>query len=267
MNIKFTISLLAGAFALAACSSSGSGSTNALNKNDIYGQNTGTEFLAKRVSTQKDGQLVLGKADFNGSSSGQSGYDAGMNAYKDGSIDNKAFSAVKGYDSADEKTSVYLRDPAVTGWQYQTFGQVIDNQNHESKGYISIGKAYTPADTATINATYQGIAMGTYDQSSEVIGTMSADLKFGANQKTLDVTVSDSKIALNNATASGYTGIKDDARFNFQDQMTWDSNKKAFESNTAQAHLFGKDAAEVGGIFERTVDGKAFQGAFGGKKQ
>ncbi|STY90439.1 hypothetical protein [Moraxella bovis] len=218
-----------------------------------------------KVSTDADGKLVLADADFNGSSQGQSGYDAGMNANKDGSLDNPALSAVKGYVDNTTGQAVYLRDPAVAGFSYQTFGQVFDGSN-QSQGYVSVGQSTSLADTATVKATYQGVAMGTYDKRSEVVSDMSAELNWGANAKTLSVTTTNSHIA-NANSLKGYTGISKDARFDFTENMTWDSTKKAFASSDALGCTYGANAEEIGGTFSKTIDGKAYEGAFGGTKQ
>lgn len=126
-------------------------------------------YLHQRLSVDQNGKLQLGQPDFQGSSDGQSGYDAGMSAYKQGHIDNAAFSKVRGDDSPDGAISVYLRDPAATGWQHQTFGQIIDNRHYQSAGYVNVGHVMTPDKDANIKADYRGIAMGTLGNHSEVI--------------------------------------------------------------------------------------------------
>ncbi|UYZ75527.1 hypothetical protein LP123_01320 [Moraxella bovis] len=49
--------------------------------------------------------------------------------------------------------------------------------------------------------------------------------------------------------------------------MTWDSTKKAFASSDALGCTYGANAEEIGGTFSKTIDGKAYEGAFGGTKQ
>lgn len=241
----------------------GSGAVHATNAQAAENAKWLTE--QNKVSTDADGKLVLASADFNGSSQGDSGYDAGMNANKDGSLNKPALSAVKGYEGANN--AVYLRDPAVAGFSYQTFGQVFDGSG-QSQGYVSVGQSTSLADTATVNATYQGVAMGTYDKRSEVVSDMTAKLNWGANAKTLSVTTTNSHIATDNImNAKGYTGISKDARFDFTENMTWDSNKKAFASKDALGYTYGANAEEIGGTFSKNIGGKAYEGAFGGTKQ
>ncbi len=224
------------------------------------------QFLIDKKLVQKsnDGKLVLATANFNGSSTGNSGYDAGMNALKTGAISNPVFSGVKGYYS--DTSDVYLRDPAAAGFEYQTFGQVFDQ--YGSVGYVSVGSVYSPADTANITATYKGGAMGTFDGTSEVISDMTATLNWGANAKTLEVTTSNSHISTNNITNGNYTPISRDTRFDFTETMTWNSTEGQFKNDNATGRLYGQnEASEVGGTIDKMIDGKAYLGAYGGVKQ
>lgn len=224
------------------------------------------QFLIDKKLVQKsnDGKLVLAAANFNGSSTGNSGYDAGMNALKTGAISNPVFSGVKGYygDTSD----VFLRDPAAAGFEYQTFGQVFDQRG--SLGYVSVGHTYSPADTANITATYKGGAMGTFDGASEVISDMTAKLNWGASAKTLEVTTSNSHISTNNIANTRYTPISKDTRFDFTETMTWNAAESQFKNNNATGRLYGKnEASEVGGTIDKVIDGKTYLGAYGGVKQ
>lgn len=252
--------------ALSACSSTSSNApTQSATK--LMHSVIPAHFVQNKAKFDAAGKLTLAQPDFQGSSSGDAGYDAGMNAVKNKvSGVSPKFSAVKGYDSPDGKTSVYLRDPAATGFEYQAFGQAIDNNTGKSAGYVVVGKPVAIADHATINATYTGIAMGTYNKESEVIADMKGTLAWGANGKTLTIDTTNSKIAAQNASANQYTDIKDATQFNFNDKLTWSAQNQRFESKTAQAHTYGKDAAEIGGTFSREVKGKAFVGGFGAKK-
>lgn len=222
-------------------------------------------YLQPRIQIVKaDGKLQMGRGEYVSKPADHTGYDAGMNALKNGVSDiNPLFGGVNGF--IGNTAAVFFRDPAVTGWSYQTFGQFFVGNNDAA--YLSIGQTFTPEDTAAIKATYQGIAMGTYDNASEVIANMTAELDWSGAQKTLALKVYDSKIAENNAALKQYQGIKDDARFDFNETLNWSSANQRFESATTHGHLYGADAAEVGGTWGKTVDGKVYNGAFGGKKQ
>lgn len=225
-------------------------------------------YLQSRIQIVKaDGKLQMGRGDYELNLTNLRGYDAGLHALKNGvSGVSPLFGGVKGFvkQGTNPRSAVYFRDTAVTGWSYQTFGQFFVGNNDAA--YLSIGQTFTPEDTAAIKATYQGIAMGTHDNKSEVIANMTADLDWSGAQKTLALKVYGSKIAENNAD-TGYTGIKDDARFDFNDTLNWNGANQRFESATTHGHLYGADAAEVGGTWGKTVDGKVYNGAFGGKKQ
>lgn len=223
-----------------------------------------TNAASENISFDSKNQIVLKPAIFNGSSTGESGYDAGMNALKNGQIKNKVFSGVKGLAGSDN-TVIFLRDPAAAGFKYQSFGQVFDMSG--SAGYVSVGKIFTPADTATVQATYKGGAMGTYDGASEVVSDMTAKLNWGATVKTLDVEMTNSQISRNNIVQGNYVPVTKDARFDMKETLTWDSEQKIFENDIAVGNLYGDNAAEVGGTFYKEIEGKVYQGAFGGVKQ
>ena len=256
-------SVLGMALLLAACSH---GDRNRVEDLGLLSSKTADagklNFMNSKVVVGADGKLSLKEADFNGSATGRSGYDAGMNAIKNGKNVNPAFAAVKGYDNHDGSVSVYLRDPSAAGWEYQTFGQVIDNTTGKSAGFVNIGQVYTPADAAEINASYHGVAMGVHNGTSEVIANMHADLAWGAAGKILEVRVTDSMKSPNNI-GNRYNPIVAASELDFSDQLTWDGSK--FSSNTAQAHLYG-EAKEMGGTFSREVNGATYQGGFAGKQ-
>lgn len=220
-----------------------------------------TAALNGKVGKASNGTLQLANPIWTGSYQGDSGYDAGMNGLKTGAISNRVFSGKKAYESSS--SVIYLQDPDAAGFKYQTFGQVFDRSG--SKGYASTGIVYTPTDTATINATYKGGAMGTFG-NSEVISDMTANLSWTAGTKTLAVTTSNSKIATDNMV-QGYNGLTNDNRFNFTENMTWNGSQFT-NSNGSQGFLYGAtDAAEVGGTLNRTIDGRSYQAGFGGVKQ
>lgn len=264
---------------LAACSSSNSSSNKVssavvganLSELKLYGHEDAqktAQFLTDNKLVQKgsDGKLVLAAADFEASSTGDLDfvYDAGMNALKTGAISNQVFSGVKGYFG--DAGQVYLRDPAAAGFEYQTFGQVFNGPN--SLGYVSVGTAYNPADTANITATYKGGAMGTFDGASEVVSDMTATLNWGADAKTLEVTTSNSHISANNIINPGYVPVVKDARFDFTETMTWNAAEGQFKNDNATGRLYGQnEASEVGGTIDKVIDGKAYLGAYGGVKQ
>ncbi len=223
-------------------------------------------FLTDKMSVDDRNRLQLANADWIGSTDADPGFDAGMNALKNGKNVAKQFRIVRGYTRKDGKVSVYLRDPAVAGWKYQTFGQVINNDNKRSKGYVTIGKAYTPTKSDTITATYKGVAMGTLNLQSEVIANMTATLNWAAGTGNLSVKVTDSKIAKNNISSGWYNKLQDAAYLDFSEKMPWNADQKVFEGQYSQARLYGnKQAREVNGTFDRGYKGQVYQGAFAGK--
>lgn len=226
---------------------------------------TTVQFLSAKNVVQKtaDGKLLLSPAEWSGSSKGQSGYDAGMNGLKTGAITNQVFAGKSGY--FDDGLQAYLIDPKTAGFEHQTFGQVFDGMT--SKGYVSVGTTFTPSDTANINATYKGGAMGTFDGKSEVVSDLTAHLKWGT-EKSLQIVTSNSKISANNI-GNGYTPLANDSRFNINQTLQWDKNQGKFtNANGSAGYLYGvTEVSEVGGTINQTIDGKAYQGGFGAKKQ
>lgn len=227
---------------------------------------TTVQFLSAKNVVQKtaDGKLLLSPAEWSGSSNGNSGYDAGMNGLKTGAITNQVFAGKSGY--FDGGLQAYLIDPKAAGFEHQTFGQVFDGMT--SKGYVSVGTTFTPSDTANINATYKGGAMGTFDGKSEVVSDLTAHLKWGA-EKSLQIVTSNSKISANNIETGDYTPLANDSRFNINQTLQWDKNQGKFtNANGSAGYLYGvTEVSEVGGTINQTIDGKAYQGGFGAKKQ
>lgn len=275
-NKKMLVVSIFGALLLTACSNNNHKSVvskptalvegTVSEKPTISGSTDGaiTNATSENISFDSKNQIVLKPAFFNGSSTGDSGYDAGMNTLKNGQIKNKVFSGVKGLAGSDN-TVIFLRDPAAAGFKYQSFGQVFDTSGYA--GYVSVGKIFTPADTATVQATYKGGAMGTYDGASEVVSDMTAKLNWGATAKTLDVEMTNSHISTDNITRSEYVPVTKDARFDMKETLTWNSADKMFKNDTVKGSLYGDNAAEVGGTFSKEIEGKVYQGAFGGVKQ
>lgn len=228
-------------------------------------------------------------------------YEVGLNAVHDqvdgvvndfgGAI---AYFSLPSLDDPGHATAIFLRDPAVAGFRHQTFGYVLDfampNEERALEpglvGFVSIGNAFTPKDDATINASYKGIAVGhIMDDSpwraahSQVLADMAAELKFGPEEKTLDLSIKNTKISPENISGLQYKPVEDASYLDFTEKLEWDSQQKVFidKSDTidAFANLYGPEAEEVGGTYQLQFyylddpdrRNHVYQGGFGGVKK
>lgn len=192
-------------------------------------------------------------------------FDAGLNGLKNGEITNKVFSGLKVYTRPNAQA--YLIDPAAAGFQYQTFGQIFGD-NNRLQSHVTLGITYIPKDNEVINATYKGGAIGIYDNRSQVVSDMDAALKWNTNEKSLTVTLSNSKISTDNAINNAYTALKPDSRFNIKTTMDWNEKYAEFLGWNGSARMYGaNDASEIGGVIDKTIDGKDYRAAFGGVKK
>lgn len=222
-----------------------------------------TRFMLNHAEVASDGTLKLDQADEYFRASSYRGKDAGMNAYRRGEVTHPAFSSVKVYRG--DKASVVLRDPDAAGWRYQTFGRVVDADNHPL-GYVTIGVPTPSQDLTNIKAYYSGIGMGHY-QGSDVVSDMKAVVHLTPFRQDMELNLENSKISEGNLDRNQYVPLRRDSRFDVRDNLVWDKKDQKFRGNGTEAKLFGPKAAEIGGLFRKTVDGKTYEGAFGGQKQ
>ena len=224
---------------------------------------------APRITVTKDtDRLDLGRAttQLTSAPGGNPGKDLGVNAVQqnipgiDGRL-GKALIYRLDDNNNNEIKSLVLRDPETAGWLYQSFGQVFDRT--QPAGYVSVGKPSEPSDITNFHATYDGVAVGTYDTNNEVVSKVTA----AVNGKNMNLNVTNSVIAQNIRT-QGFdaANLRNDNRFNVSNQaLSWDSENKRFTAPGYQALFYGPHQEEMGGTFNRTIDGKDYRGGFGAK--
>lgn len=224
---------------------------------------------APKITVTKDtNRLDLGRAttQLTSAPGGNPGRDLGVNAVQQNipGIDSRLGKALiyrLDDNNNNEIKSLVLRDPETAGWLYQSFGQVFDRT--QPAGYVSVGKPTEPTDITNFHATYNGVAVGTYDNDHEVVSKVSA----AVNGKNMNLNVTDSVIAQNIRT-QGFdsANLRNDNRFNVSNQaLSWDSNSKRFTATGYQALFYGPNQEELGGTFNRTIDGKDYRAGFGAK--
>lgn len=181
-------------------------------------------------------------------------------------------------ETADGMTSVYLRDPSKTGFKYQTFGPVVE-QNRVI-GNVSIGNHITPPLTADINASYKGFAIGQIRSvvpepdpiDAQVIADVTANLKFSDADRSLKLQVTNSQVMTTTGEGSTFNTAPS---LDFSETLIYMSQGK-FASFSADDHdttavLYGPQAEEIGGTFGHDAEYNGekvfFSGAYGTKKQ
>jgi len=147
---------------------------------------------------------------------------------------------------------ITLRAPVISGWSYQTFGEITDTKG-VPEAYLNVGKPFVPGNV-NLQADYRGTMVGDLAQTSRVSADVAAHLDFGA-KKTI-------ALQIENASRGGVR----DSRLDFSDTLNWNGNNQRFESQTGVARLYGPNAEELGGQFSRSVGSDAYRGVYGAKK-
>lgn len=208
--------------------------------------------LKRKIKTNNTGKITLA-----GAVSSNSTNDPLRKAHQAGQLSHPAFAAGKVYQY--KGVEIVLRDPQNAQWSYQTFGEVIDREN-KPLAYVNVGTKYIPTDKTTIKARYTGIAQGSYAHHTRVAADMSADINFSAGSGSMKLNIANSKASSNN---QAYTR---NPNFDFSDNLQWSPKQGQFVGVGTKAAMYGGNAEEIGGQFDRQLDGKAYQGAFAGKK-
>lgn len=158
-----------------------------------------------------------------------------------------------------------LRPHREAGWSYQTFGEIIDNGGIP-EAYVNIGKPFIPDAASNLRASYQGYAAGDLGQHSRVIADVKAELDFSARGKTLALQLYNSQRAQNDLKNGPEQRFVHDASLNFNDTLQWNGNAGQFESASGKARLYGPNAAELGGQFQRSIGMESYRGAYGANR-
>ncbi|UOO82712.1 transferrin-binding protein-like solute binding protein [Uruburuella testudinis] len=178
--------------------------------------------------------------------------------------------------SADAALKYLWRDPAVAGWNYQTFGYFVQNSDQllTSRGYQSIGLPTEAANLPTTgSAEYKGFAGGEYSARQQTPIQTIADSRVYANfgERKLNFTT-------DNTRQYNGSSLQDAGHLNLSGSAAWDAGKNSFNGtvNTAdqklsgqmQGRFYGPKAEEVGGVFgvQNTDKTQSFIGGFGGKR-
>ncbi len=184
------------------------------------------------------------------------------------------------------------RDPAVAGWNYQTFGRLTQpNATRAQNGFQSIGLVTTQAQLPTNGkATYNGYSIGMYQTDSKVYDVTS-DVRVDVNfaKRKVDFASTNPKKyerEYTNASSPAYT-LKDGVAapsLTLTASATFNAGESKFSATdlTAPLHpelknpkkggrldgrFYGDKAAEVGGTFGLGGGGKTYIGGFGAKRK
>ncbi|MDO4777227.1 MAG: CAP domain-containing protein [Cardiobacteriaceae bacterium] len=158
-----------------------------------------------------------------------------------------------------------LRPHRAAGWSYQTFGEIVDTGG-VPEAYINLGKPFVPDATSNLRASYQGYAIGDLGQHSRVIADVKANLNFSADSKTLALQLYNSQRTQRDLESGQSLAFSHDGRLDFQDTLRWNGNAGQFESTSGRARLYGPNAAELGGQFQRSIGPELYRSAYGANR-
>lgn len=183
----------------------------------------------------------------------------------------------KVYSISGNEAALYFVDPAdiyINGqkstFQYQTLASVQRFYPNNGIEAFVIGDRNTTPITDTLNANYDGLAVG-YARITRGINSFS-QMTLPLNG-TVHATVNinngqgDMQLAVNMTTLRDVAGFPVSA-WSFTEQLNYADGR--FSGTTANADFFGADHSEIGGTFRRNMTSStgstaAYQGAFGAK--
>ncbi|MGR3807862.1 transferrin-binding protein-like solute binding protein [Pasteurella testudinis] len=161
-------------------------------------------------------------------------------------------------------TAYFWRDPAVAGWNYQTYG-AFDKQGFELDTqliYQTVGEATASVPTEK-SAVYKGISSGSYGKAGDYKGGTTADVTVNVDfdKRTFDFKTENTKsyaLEITGNTAKLADGVSRED-LNLVGQGNWVRGKNTFEgiARTTDRKLdgilhgtfYGPNADEVGGVF------------------
>lgn len=168
---------------------------------------------------------------------------------------------IKAYEQEGASVA-YLLDPAMFGFEYQTFGPIYNNgadaKNRALAGYLSHGTRYILEDSKEFGANYYGYAIGNYD-GKDTNSQLKATLNWGT-EKSLTIETMNSQV-------SNGQKLNPNDKLDFTQTLNWDKNESKFKSKEgSQGFLYGDAAQEVGGTFRHMSDDKKYEGGFGASR-
>lgn len=181
----------------------------------------------------------------------------------------EALAQYKWTGSADKSRAMYVLDPAVLGFQYQTLARY--SLNGQDQGYASIGKSINPGDLKLDAVAYEGFSRGSlYDASKtkvgEVMAKMAAELSFDKGQGSGMIKFYDSHVM----TRTSNDMFNPDSKYDMSANLTWNAGLEGYtnDDQSVKAFLYGNNAQEIGGVVNKNLDGGVnYQGAFGGVRK
>lgn len=148
-------------------------------------------------------------------------------------------------------------------WKHQTIGEILENKN--TLAYLNLGSAYSPQANTDFTATYTGQVLGdlsradnqgNVENKGRVSANLEAQVTFNGTNKHLTINVKDAQ----------FNGAPDN-QYNFSERLNWDNNQARFQIDEKNfARLYGANAEEIGGQFEKEVQGDTYRGVYGGAR-
>ena len=158
-----------------------------------------------------------------------------------------------------------VRAPEQYGYQYQTVGEI--QQNQMPVAYVNLGQAFVPDAASEVSGTYTGKAVGDLGGHSRVTADVNAAVNFNGANKNMKLQLNNSKVASNDLAAGTAGNLYRNGNLDFSEDMQWNSNRGQFEGASGAAQFYGDQAQEIGGNFKRSVENEDYKGAYGARKQ
>lgn len=188
------------------------------------------------------------------------------------------------YASHEEGEAYIWRDPAVAGWNYQTYG-AFSQRNEQTESvwvYQSVGDQTRRAVPTQGKAEYKGIANASYyeagvPQSKSI--TAEVSLKTDFAKREMEFSTSNTKVYTLDSNSRLGDGV-DKKEWDLAGKATWDkgtnnfkgedlaTTDKKFMGGKIDGRFYGEGVDEVGGVFGLNgQDGKGkILGAFGARR-
>ncbi|MGR6981805.1 transferrin-binding protein-like solute binding protein [Testudinibacter sp. P27/CKL/0425] len=208
----------------------------------------------------------------------------GLGTYRDAGL-KQGDKYAGAYASNEDGESYIWRDPAVAGWNYQTYGAFSQcNEQTESVWvYQSVGDQTRKAIPTQGKAEYKGIASAShYDKGTDKPKSITAEvlLKTDFAKREIEFSTSKTKVYILDSNSRLGDGV-DKKEWDLSGKATWDkgtnnfkgddlaTTDKKFTGGKIDGRFYGERVEEVGGVFGLSnKDGKEqLLGAFGARRE
>lgn len=249
---------------------------------DDNGQLTGLHMGSSNMALAILGDYLAGNAKLKRYTTNDEAKGSNSLAYYDAGLAvGGAFGGIYSSPTTAHASNYVWRDPAVAGWNYQTFGYFLGSGTLETDwGYQSIGIPTANLPTQG-GAEYKGIATAEYRENGTPY-QLTANSRVYANFEERKLNFTTEGTDRHAMTPTGLGAAEHARNLNLNGVATWDAGNAAFKGavqsafpevdglkGTLEGRFYGPQAAEVGGVFglQNEDKSKTLIGGFGGKRE